>query len=145
MSYRFSTSTDIPLLVGMNQQLIRDEGHLSQLTRDSLQARMTAWLDEGYSAVVFEENSRVIGYALFRQESNYVYLRQFYVEAGSRRRGAGRSAIRWLTTNAWKSATHVRLDALIGNTTAIAFWHSLGFQDYCLTMEQVLVGNGEPH
>jgi hypothetical protein len=29
----------------------------------------------------------------------------------------------------------VRRDVLVGNAGGIAFWRSLGFADYCLTME----------
>ena len=53
-----------------------------------------------------------------------------------RRRGIGRSAMNWLRENCWSDAERVRLDVLVGNTSGIAFWRSVGFADYCLTMER---------
>ena len=29
----------------------------------------------------------------------------------------------------------IRLEVLVGNANGIAFWRSIGFQDYCVTME----------
>ena len=37
--------------------------------------------------------------------------------------------------HAWADAPRVRIDVLVGNAGAIAFWRAVGFRDYCLTME----------
>ena len=46
--------------------------------------------------------------------------------------------MQWLMTNVWGSKTRIRLDVLVGNERGIAFWKSLGFEDYCITMEREL-------
>lgn len=96
---------------------------------------MRGFLAGEYSAYLFEDDGGVVGYALFRWEPDHVYLRQFYVERDRRRGGIGRAAMGWLRANAWKDSPRLRLEVLCHNTAAIAFYRSLGFMDYCLTME----------
>jgi GNAT superfamily N-acetyltransferase len=119
----------------MNRQLIADEGHRNALTLPELEVRMAGWLAGEYRAVLFEDGGEVIGYALFRREPEFVYLRQIFVRAGHRRKGVARDALAWLRANVWADAPRVRIDVLVGNAGAIAFWRAVGFSDYCLTME----------
>jgi predicted acetyltransferase len=135
MQYRFATPEDVALLAPLNQQLIRDEGHRDSMDLAQLAERMSRWLRGEYQAVLFVESTSPIGYALFRRESEYVYLRQFFVLAELRRQGVGRNALRWLWRNAWPGAPCLRIDVLVGNTTGREFWRSVGFGEYCVTME----------
>ena len=135
MDYRRATPADASLLGSLNWQLIRDEGHRNAMSVSELESRMAAWLAGEYEAVLFEDAGRTIGYVLFRREPEFVYVRQFFVRAESRRQGLGREAIEWLVEHVWKEQ-RLRLDVLTGNTTGIAFWRALGFRDYCLTMER---------
>ena len=135
MNYRHATIADAAVLAAMNRQLILDEGHRNPMTLPELEARMAGWLNGEYGAVLFEEGEEAIGYALFRREPEFVYLRQLFVRAEYRRRGVARNALGWLRENAWPDAPRVRLDVLVGNANAIAFWRAVGFRDYCLTME----------
>ncbi|HVK01950.1 MAG TPA: GNAT family N-acetyltransferase, partial [Armatimonadaceae bacterium] len=75
------------------------------------------------------------GYALYRREPKFVYLRQHFVRAEHRRTGIARDALAWLREHDWADAPRVRIDVLVGNSGAIAFWRAAGFRDYCLTME----------
>ncbi|MEX0978280.1 MAG: GNAT family N-acetyltransferase, partial [Pirellulales bacterium] len=79
-----------------------------------------------------------VGYALFRSEPEYVYLRQFFVEPARRREGIGRAAIEHLAKHFWQDYPRARLEVLTGNSAAIEFWRAVGFIDYCLTMERTL-------
>jgi ribosomal protein S18 acetylase RimI-like enzyme len=119
----------------LNAQLIRDEGHRNAMSVGQLAERMTAWLHGEYEAVVFEDRGVVVGYVLFRREPEFVYLRQIFVSPEFRRQGVGRQAIAWLWLNAWRGVSRVRIDVLVGNVPGQAFWRSVGFRDYCLTME----------
>ena len=138
MTYRFATQDDIPVLAEMNERLARGENHRDRLTIASLQSRMTKWLAEGKRAVVFEVDGTGVGYALFSKTPEHIYLKHFFIETQHRRQGAGRTAMQWLMTNVWGSKTRIRLDVLVGNERGIAFWKSLGFEDYCITMEREL-------
>jgi GNAT superfamily N-acetyltransferase len=132
---RFASVDDAETLGALNAQLIRDEGHRNSMTVPQLVERMTRWLQGEYEAVVVEEGSTVIGYALFRRDADYVYLRQIFVRTENRRRGIGRSLVQWLAANAWQNVPRVRIDVLVGNDAGRQFWTSIGFRDYCLTME----------
>ena len=134
MDYQPATLADASTLAAMNWQLIRDEGHRNPMTIAELEARMIRWLGDDYEAVLFREANQPIGYALYRHEPEYIYLRQFFIHPQCRRRGVGRMAIGWLRRNAW-GQNRIRIEVLVGNVTGLAFWRSVGFRDYCLTLE----------
>lgn len=101
-----------------------------------LRKRMSDWLTSGrYQAVVFEASGKACGYALYRRAPDHVYLRQFHVAAEHRRQHVGSQAIDWLWQNAWPDVDRIRLDVLVGNAAARAFWHAVGFRNDCVTME----------
>src|SRR5438309_12104150 len=89
MTFWFATADDCPLLAELNHQLIQDEGHRSRMRVAELERRMRDWLAGDYRAVLFEERSEVVAYALFRQVPGEVYLRQHFVPRRRPRRGAG--------------------------------------------------------
>lgn len=128
---------DVLLLAEMNHALIRDEGHRNRhMTIDDLAKRMKGWLAGEYEAVIFTRAGRDSGYALFRREPEFVYVRQFYVCPADRRQGLGREAMEWLIRNRWSDAPRIRIDVLAGNATGRAFWRGIGFEEYCITMER---------
>jgi GNAT superfamily N-acetyltransferase len=134
MEYRRATVDDAAALAAMNWQLIRDEGHRNPMTPAELAMRMSGWLAGEYEAFLFEDAGAPIGYALYRRDPDYIYLRQFFIRAEHRRQGVGRAAIAWLRQHAW-AGQRVRVEVLVGNTTGVAFWRAMGFADYCLTLE----------
>ncbi len=136
MRYRIATADDVHLLATMNHQLIRDEGHRNAMSVPELEARMRGWLAGEYQAVLFEDEQGTAGYALFKREPDWIYLRQFFVQPERRRFGIGKAAMNWLLENVWKDAPRIRLEVLVGNSQGIEFWRSVGFADYCLTMER---------
>jgi GNAT superfamily N-acetyltransferase len=135
MQFRFAQSEDAELLATLNAQLIRDEGHRNKMTPAQLTERMSGWLAGEYQAVIFEVSETILGYALFRSEPEYVYLRHLFVCPKFRRQGVGRQALAWLWENAWSEAKRLRIDVLWGNTVGQEFWRSVGFNEYCVTME----------
>jgi len=134
MEYRRATAADVPALAAMNRQLIRDEGHRNPMTVAELADRMAGWLAGEYEAVLFEEGGSPVGYALYRRQPEYVYLRHLFVRPEDRRRGVGRAAVGWLRRHAWAGG-RVRVEVLVGNAAGVAFWRALGFADYGLTLE----------
>lgn len=136
MRYRQATTADSRLLAEMNGRLIRDSAHRNRMPPAELHARMQRWLAGEYRAVIFEDDAGPAGYALFRYEPDWVYLRQFFVEPARRRQGIGRAAIERLRDQFWQDSPRLRIDVLVGNAAGIAFWRSTGFVDYCITMER---------
>jgi GNAT superfamily N-acetyltransferase len=142
MHYRFATPEDAVILASLNQQLIRAEGHRNPMSVEQLTDRMSAWLNGEYQAVILEEATAAVGYALFRKDLEHVYLRQLFVVAERRRQGVGREAIGWLWRNAWNGVPRLRIEVLVGNVSGRKFWRSVGFEEYCVTMEATPPNDG---
>lgn len=96
---------------------------------------MRGWLESEYAAVLFDDAKEVVAYALYREEPEQVYLRQLFVARNRRRQGIGRKAVEILRSNFWPPNKRLTVDVLIQNPAAVAFWRSVGFKDYCLTLE----------
>ncbi len=135
LTFREAVPGDLRFLADMNHKLIRDEGHRNPMNVSQLAERMAGFLSIDYHAVIFSFDSADCGYALYRFDPDYVYLRQFYIDPAFRRRGLGTDAFQALLSEKWLSSPRVRIDVLTANHPAIDFWRSLGFDDYCLTME----------
>jgi GNAT superfamily N-acetyltransferase len=134
LTWREASDQDFGLLAEWNHQLIRDEGHRNPMTIEQLSERMKKWLEGDYRAVIFSEDQPV-GYALFKKEGELVYLRQMFVRRDRRRSGIGRAAFEILRREIWPSGIRLTVDVLCRNVGGVAFWRSLGYQDYCLTLE----------
>ena len=137
MHHRFATRADAEILGVLNHQLIQDERHRNRMTIPELVTRVQEWLATGYRASIFEDDSGILAYALYREEDQ-VYLRQFFVRRLQRRNGVGRQCIRILFTEIWPKDKRITLDVLCHNQAGIAFWRAVGFTDYCLTLESRL-------
>lgn len=138
MTYRKATMDDVSNLAELNRQLIQDEGHRNSMTLSNLEDRMGAWLAGDYTAILFEEGSEPMAYALYRQESDGVYLRQFFVAREHRRKGYGRQAIEILEAQVWAPGLRVTLEVLVDNRRALDFWKRAGFNEYAMTFERML-------
>ena len=104
------------------------------MTVEQLAERMRKWLDGEYRAIIFSEDQPV-AYALFKKEEELVYLRQMFVRRDRRRSGVGRSAFEILRREIWPSGVRLTVDVLCRNLGGVTFWRSIGYQDYCLTLE----------
>ena len=135
MTFRHATLEDRPLLAELNHQLIRDEGHRNQMTVPELEQRMRDWLSGEYRAVIFEEDGHVVAYALYREQLDLIYLRQLFVVAHRRRQGLGRCAIEILRSQIWPKDRRLTVDVLVANQAGVAFWRSVGYTDYALSLE----------
>ena len=136
MTYRRATYADIPLLVELNHQLIRDEGHRNPMTVPELAERMSKWLDTGYTAVLFQIDE-IVAYALYRNSGDSIYLRQFFVHRNHRRKGIGQRAMKILFQEVWPKDKPITVEVLIHNSAAINFWRNVGFTDYSLALEKM--------
>ena len=92
MKYRYATRDYLDVLAEWNKQLIIDEGHRNTMTQQQLRERMAGWLEQTYQAVMFERKGTPVAYALYREDSTDIYLRQFFVGREYRRQGVGHDA-----------------------------------------------------
>ena len=136
VEFRNGGKRDLRLLAELNRELIEDEGHANPMSVAELEKRMRGWLVRSYTAVLFLEEAGVVGYALYRSDDAGVFLRQFFICRHERRKGRGRAAMQLLIGRIWPAGTTVTLEALCSNKAAIAFWRSLGFGDYALTLRR---------
>jgi GNAT superfamily N-acetyltransferase len=137
LQYRTASATDVALLARMNRQLIEDEGHRNRMTLPELEERLRQWLAAAYTAVIFEQGATPVAYALFRPEAASIYLRHFFVARQYRRQGIGRQAMRLLLSEVWPAGWRITLEVLVHNQRGHAFWRTLGFQEYALTLEML--------
>ena len=136
MIFRTATAADAAELALLNAALIRDEGHRNTMTVPQLEAQMLKFLEDGYVAILFVEDGRTIGYALYDSNADGIFLQQFFIVEHARRKGLGRKAVLWLCANAWQNSERVMLNVLLHNQRGIDFWRAMGFGDYCLLMER---------
>lgn len=136
MTFRIATLDDCPLLAGMNLQLLQDENHRNRfMTLPQLEERMRGFLSGEYRAVIFKGGAEVVAYALYREQPDEIYLRQLFVVRDRRRQGLGRKAVETLRSNIWPKNKRLTVDVLLSNPSAIAFWRTVGYKDYCLALE----------
>ena len=135
MTFRPATADDCSRLAELNHQLIRDEGHRNRMTVAELEQRMRGWLAGEYRAVLFEEGGAVVAYALFREQSEEIYLRQLFVVPHRRSQGIGRRAVEILRSQVWPRTKRLTVDVLVVNKRGVAFWRQVGYTDYCLSLE----------
>jgi GNAT superfamily N-acetyltransferase len=135
MRARKAIESDAPLLGELNHQLIQDEGHRNPMSIPQLQERMRGWLVKDYTAILFENETGVFAYALYREEPEFIYLRQLFVQRPFRRQGLGRKAFQLLQSQFWPAQKRLCVEVLTSNQAAILFWKAVGFQEYSLALE----------
>jgi predicted acetyltransferase len=135
MNFRHATLNDCPLLAEFNHQLIRDEGHRNKTTVPELEQRMKGWLASEYAAVIFENGGENVAYALYREQPEEIYLRQLFVVRNLRRKGLGRNVVEILRSKIWPRDKRLTVEVLVQNVGAVAFWRSVGYKHYSLTLE----------
>jgi ribosomal protein S18 acetylase RimI-like enzyme len=135
MRHRLGTIEDSSVLAELNHQLIQDEGHRNLMTIPELSERMRGWLTTDYRASIFEDDSGILAYALYREEKEYVYLRQLFVQRDKRRMGIGRQCMKILFSEIWPQDKRITVEVLSQNLAAIMFWRKMGFTDYSLSLE----------
>jgi len=133
MEYRTAGEADLPLLAEFNRQLIQDESPSDSIPVAELENRMRGWLLRAYTAVLFLSAGAVVGYALYRTDNTGIFLRQFFICRGERRKGHGRAAMDLLFRRVWPAGSRTTLEALCTNQGAIDFWRALGFEEFAVT------------
>ncbi len=101
-----------------------------------LRDRMASWLSGEYNAVLFlQDDVEPVAYGLYREHDDEIYLRQFFVRRTIRRQGIGKTAFAIQREKVWLKGKRLTVDVLSTNDAAIQFWRSVGYSEYCLTLE----------
>lgn len=123
---------DVGELALLNKQLIEDEKSDNAMNIRELEKRMKEFLETDYSAYFFIEDSQTIGYALVRNTSNPVYLRQFFIGRNYRKHHYGTQAFQMLLKHL--EAKEMDVEILPWNKSGLAFWKHCGFNETCIAM-----------
>ena len=105
------------------------------MTLPELEERMREWLSGDFNGVIFEDEGNVVAYGLYREQPDMVYLQHFFVVRHRRRERIGRSAIEILRSQVWPKDRKLLLDVLIANESGLAFWRSVGYEVFALSLE----------
>ena len=135
MNIRKADISEVQKLAELNKRLIEDEQHPNPMNVQQLAQRMNDWLQGDYTCYVAEENEQTIAYCLFRDDGEYYYMKQLFIERGYRRQGIATAFLDWMYDHVWIDKK-VRLDVLSHNEEAIAFYKAYGFRIGCLRMEK---------
>ena len=132
MQIQKCTMKDVPKLALLNKQLIDDEKSDNPMNINELENRMKGFLETDYSAYFFIEDSQIIGYALIKNTSNTVYLRQFLIDRNYRKQHYGTQAFQMLLQ--YLDIKEIDLEVLPWNKDGLAFWKHCGFNETCIAM-----------
>ena len=69
-------------------------------------------------------------------EKTGVYIRQYFILSRYRGRGIGRLAMEMIVDKWLPPDATLTLEVLSGNTIALKFWESVGFQSYSIAMRR---------
>jgi len=130
-----ATLADVDTLATLNKRLIEDEQYPNPMNVEQLAERMAGWLQTEYKGYLVIINENIAAYCLYRDDGKYHYLRHLYVDRGFRRLGIATQLMDWMYANIWTNKP-VRLDVLIHNDSAIAFYKQYGFKTRVLQMEK---------
>ena len=139
MNHRLATMHDVPILAKMNRLLTEDEKHRNRFMSDDwFEQRMERFLGSEYQAVIFEQDGKVIAYALYRNHAEHedtIYLRQIFVDRTLRRQGIGKYVMHVLMNEYWPKEKRLTVEVLYDNKAACLFYDSVGYKVYCLELE----------
>ncbi|MXS17505.1 GNAT family N-acetyltransferase [Pseudomonas oryzihabitans] len=135
--YRQAGLADLEVLTGFNAGLQRDQGSPQPLAEAVLRQRLADWLSEGtYQGILAERDDQPLGYALYCLKDERIFLRHFYIAPAARRQGLGRAFYHHLQDDLWPAGWPVQLNVLASNARGQAFWRTLGFEAFSLTLQQ---------
>lgn len=127
MKIRKCTEADLALLAKFNKYLIEDEKSDNKMNEEQLFWRMKEFMNTEYDAYFFVEKEEIVGYALVKNSSSPLYLRQFYIDREYRRKHYGEQAFHNLLQ--YLEVTTIDIEVLSWNEAGIRFWEKLNFRE----------------
>ena len=126
MQIKECTAEDVPLLARLNKHFFEEENAETDLSLPHLEERMSGYINSDFKAFLFQNDEKIVGYALCDLAKRPVYLRQFFVSREERRKGYGSQAFRLLLEKLDIETTD--MEVYYWNDMGSAFWNSLGFK-----------------
>ena len=102
------------------------------MNETELYHRMKVFLETEYDAYFFEVDGKVVGYALVKNSSTPLYLRQFYIDRPYRRMHYGEQAFHELLR--YLDIDTIDIEVLTWNERGMSFWKKLNFKERSVYM-----------
>lgn len=120
------TIDNVPLLAKMNKEFIEDGKADTDYSLPHLEERLRSYISSEHKAYIFREDESIVGYALCDVSKNPVYMRQFFISRGERRKGLGKQAFQLLLEHL--GIGNMDIEVYSWNESGIAFLKSLGLE-----------------
>lgn len=135
LSYTRAQDSDVPMLAKLNADLLQAQNVESGMTLDALEVRMREFLAAEYQAVLFVYHEKVVGYALFKLEPKFAFIRHIYVDTSAGKKVRVDTAFQSLRKGELQAYASIRLDVPEGNKESLQLWESMGFQPRSVRLE----------
>ena len=133
MNLKIANIKDLKVLTHMNNLLRLEETMDNSLTEDEVKRRMETFITgEEYSVFLLFDNDTLVGYAVTRNNSNPLYIRQLYIKEGSRNKGLGKKALNKFLD--YFNISEIDIEVMSWNEKAIDFYKKFGFKDRYIGM-----------
>jgi len=143
LQLRLAIAQDFPLLAIMNRQLIEDERSENTMSLEQLEHRLRGFVDKGWKIVLAESEAIPVGYTTFfegqdelKSYRSRIHIGHYFIRRERRKLGLGTEFLRKLEQEWFPAGAKIVLDVLIANSSAQAFYRSLGFLPYSMLMEK---------
>lgn len=126
------------MLARLYHELTRAEGSREPMRFSSIETQFRAWFDEGCRALIFQNSSsKTLAYCLYKEMTDCVFLKHFFVALPFRRQGVGTRGMQQLLEAIWPQNKKVYVEVLADNPAAKAFWEKQGFAEFSHTMRRL--------
>ncbi|MEM7189186.1 MAG: hypothetical protein AAF439_06215 [Pseudomonadota bacterium] len=124
MSLSLHTPTDLAGSARLFVQMYEALGY--DVTLDAAPARLQGMIDAGFQLTELRDGDDVIGFALWIDLADYVFIRSFAIDADRREGGLGRTFFERLKAEVLPVRPEYRIEVVA--TGPHGFWQSLGFE-----------------
>lgn len=134
LSYTEARRDSVSALATLNAALLEARSIPVLPDHRELEHRMTGYLADGYRAVLFTWDDRVVGYCLYYLYPKYAYIRHFHLEPVSRKVTTA-AAFDLLRSGEFAEYASVRMDLAESAKETLRVWESIGFRPRSVRLE----------
>ncbi|MEO0819241.1 MAG: GNAT family N-acetyltransferase [Pseudomonadota bacterium] len=113
----------LPVLVELYNQMLAAHG--DSMAADAICEKLGKGLDAGQRATLFRHARRTVGFVVWADLGDHVFIRNFLIDEDLRRQGLGRTLFERFRTECLAPGTPLRLEASADH--ALRFWEAMGF------------------
>lgn len=115
-----------PLYVQLNRAHPRPD--VAEITAARAARKLGLMLGAGHRACLFRHGGIVLGYTVWMEMGDHLFIRNFLIAEGYRGCGLGRSLFARLRAEVWGPDREIRLEA--AGAPALGFWQAMGLTSW---------------